>query len=317
MYLIFTDESGTNKDSSLVLYGGLAVQENNLIKAEIIIFEIVEEYFGIKNLLDDEIHFVDVFNFIFFSKLPSRKTKRDKFERKFIPLIKEKNLTKSKLSEFVSELFQFLNKVNAYYIFSFLEKKDLKENEALGYVFKVFLNLADHFLNEKGENGVLVADGFYSQRNKKNTKINIFSEDFEFDKFSGNQKELLFKRILFESQDWKYKVNTKDHFPLKYKFESKIFNLHSNVFFISSDESVLIQISDIFLYVIKKYLEFTRMNENNYLKEFFTKDLISTIEFVYSRSNLKCGVLDENYDILTLDNMPTFKSIVSYLRQVG
>lgn len=207
MYLVFTDESGTNKDSRLVLYGGLCIEENNLIKAEIIISDIIKEFFGIENMLEIEIHFVDIFNYIYFDRMPSKKRKQREFKEKIIPLIKEKALTPEKLSLFVQELFQFLGKVNATFLVSYLERNDNEKTD--GYVFKNFLNLLDTFLNEKNEYGILIADGFFNQISKKDKNINLFSYNLEL---NLNQKELLFKRILFESTSWRQNVDIKDNF---------------------------------------------------------------------------------------------------------
>jgi len=311
MYLVFTDESGTNKDSQVVLYGGLCINENNLIKSEIVVLDIVKDFFGIDNLLEYEIHFVDVFNYVFYERLPSKPKKRKKFQENIVPYIQSHKITKEKLCEFVSELFQFLNKVNAFFLVSFVQKT---QNKSMGYVFKVFLNLLDHFLNEKNENGILIADGIYTYKNS-NLK-NVYAKDFVFDENLEKQKELLFKRILFESQSWKYNgLDIKDHFPLKYKFESKVYNIHSNILFISSQESILIQISDILLYVIKKFFDF---HINDTLKEFFNKDLLNTLEFVMDLGNLRIATLTQNYDIALFYDINSFRSfLMDDMRQSG
>lgn len=299
MFLIFTDESGTNKDSSIVLYGGLSINENNLIKSEMMVSDITREFFGIDNMLEIEVHFVDIFNYVYFNRLPSKKWKQKLFKEKIIPLLKEINLDKDKLSFFVIELFQFLAKVNATFLVSVL-KRDEKDADA--YVFKTFLNLLDTFLNEKNEYGVLIADGFYEQVSKKSKNIELFKENLDINILLNN-KELLFKRILFESVSWRQKINIVDNFPFKYKFESKIYNIFSNVLFIPSNESHLIQVSDILLYVFKKYIEFRLYNINS-LKDFFNEDFNKTFNYVFYKGNFKIATFkdkDTNYvDVIAL-----------------
>ncbi len=305
MYLVFTDESGTNKDSKIVLYGGLAVDENNLIKSEILITEIAKEFLGIENMLEVEIHFVDIFNYIFFNRLPSKRNKRENFKFKIIPLIQKIDLNKEKLTNFIIELFQFLAKLNITFLVSILNRNKIENVE--GYVFKNFLNLLDTFLNEKNSYGVLIADGFYNQVSKKQEKINLFFMDINISNL--NSKELLFKRILFESTSWKHKINIKDSFPLKNKFESKVYNVVGNMLFIPSNESHLIQISDILLYIIKKYSEYLKnpikkmdlIFKNEYLEE--------TFNYLIFKGNLKIATLRNDKDTLLLDEADYLKNI--------
>jgi len=296
MYLVFTDESGTNKDSTFVLYGGLAIEENSIIKSEMIISDIAKEFFGIKNLQEIEIHFVDIFNYIFFNRLPSKERKKKLFQKEIIPLIEKVGLNKHKLKSFVIELFQFLSKVNATFIVSLIEREDNKHPE--GYSFKVFLNVLDNFLNEKNSNGILIADGFYNQISKKSEKINLYVEDT--DKQLFEQKELLFKRILFESLSWKHQIELKDSFPLKYKFESKVYNILGNILFIPSHESALIQISDILLYITKKFFEFKVKNNDN-LKYFFDNEFEKTLNYIFIKGNIIFATLSNDGDSVLID----------------
>jgi len=306
MYLIFTDESGTNKDSNIVLYGGIAVSEYNLMKSEMIVSDIAREFFGIENMLEIEIHFVDIFNYIFYDRLPSKKRKKKYFEETIIPLLRDIELNKEKLSLFVIELFQVLGKVNATFLVSILKREDGIHSEA--YVFRNFLNLTDTFLNEKNEYGVLIADGFYNQLSKKEKNIRLFTKDI--DNNSLSKKEYLFKRILFETMSWKQKIEVKDSFPLKWKFESKVYNLFSNILFLPSNESHLIQISDILLYVLKKYIEFKIFNIEN-LKEFFNKDFKDTFNYIVDKRNIVICTLTEDKDTFFTSD---FRILLDFLR---
>ncbi|WP_456480176.1 DUF3800 domain-containing protein [Nautilia sp.] len=306
MYLIFTDESGTNKDSNIVLYGGIAIGENNLIKSEMIISDIAKEFFGIDNMLEIEIYFVDIFNYVFYNRLPSKKRNKNKFEEKILPLLDQIKLDKEKLSLFVIELFQFLGKVNATFLVSVLKRNNNINTE--GYVFKNFLNLTDTFLNKKNSYGILIADGFFNQ-NKKRQSIEIFSTELNIDDLS---KEYLFKRILFEGISWRQKIEITDSFPLKWKFESKIYNIFSSVLFMPSDESHLIQISDVLLYVLKKYIEYKMYNIKT-LVEFFNEDFQKTFNYLLNKECIAIATLTEDKDTLNTDIF----SLLEVLRQVG
>lgn len=298
MYLIFTDESGTNKDSNIVLYGGVAISENNLIKSEMIISDIAKEFFDIDNILEIEIHFVDIFNYVFYSRMPSKKNKQKIFKEKIIPLLENIKLDQNKLSLFIRELFQFLAKVDATFLVSVLKRNNRINSDA--YVFKTFLNLADTFLNEKNEYGVLIADGFYNQINKREKNLNLFSENIDINTICS-KKEFLFKRVLFESVSWRQRIDIEDNFIFKYKFESKIYNIFSNILFMPSNESHLIQISDILLYIMKKYIEFKLFNIKN-LEVFFNHDFHNTFNYAFFKNNIKIATFkNEDINSVNLD----------------
>lgn len=53
----------------LKLYGGLLVHESIVLKFEIQIVEIIQEFLGVKNMLEIEIHFREIFIFIIESLL--------------------------------------------------------------------------------------------------------------------------------------------------------------------------------------------------------------------------------------------------------
>ncbi len=179
MYLIFTDESGTNKDSSIVLYGGLSINKNNLIKSEMMVSDITREFFGIDNMLEIEVHFVDIFNYVYFNRLPSKKWKQKLFREKIIPLLKEINLDKDKLSFFVIELFQFLAKVNAIFLVSVLKRND---KDADAYVFKKYIEFRLYNINSLKD--------FFNED---------FNKTFNYVFYKGN-----FKIATFKDKDTNY-----------------------------------------------------------------------------------------------------------------
>ena len=89
MYLIYTDETGTNNHPNIpfYLYGGLVVHESSVLKFEMQIIEIVQEFLGFKNMLEAEVHFTEIFNYIFYNKKPSKARKLKEFEEDIFPLI--------------------------------------------------------------------------------------------------------------------------------------------------------------------------------------------------------------------------------------
>ena len=304
MYLIYTDETGTNNHQNIPysLYGGLVVHESSVLKFEMQIIEIVQEFLGFKNMLEAEVHFTEIFNYIFHNKKPSKERKIKEFEKDILPHIKNK--TKEDVTQFVAELFQLISKANIPFLFSTIDKRDeYHKNHHLGneeishnaYAFKSFINLVDRFLTQKQEMGLLVADDFSNQIPKKLKQLSSIAliRD-ETIKQNPNVKEIVYKRVLAESLVWKNRflrdaIPQNNIAPLKYKFESNSFNLIDNINFVSSKESILNQISDVLLYVIRKIKEYN-LNKEAYpeLKIFCeNKDLIESIDFLYSTETIK------------------------------
>ena len=74
MYLIYTDETGTNNNKNVIfsMYGGLVVHETSVLKIEMQIIEIVQEFLGFSNMLIVEVHFTEIFNYRVTCKLKSK-----------------------------------------------------------------------------------------------------------------------------------------------------------------------------------------------------------------------------------------------------
>ena len=102
-------------------------------------------------------------------------------------------------------------------------------------------------------------------------------------------KEIVYKRVMSESLVWKNKflngsISSNTIAPLKYKFESNSFNIIDNINFVSSNDSIINQISDVLLYVLRKIKEYN-LDPLKYkdIKSFCTdKNLLSTIRFLYN-----------------------------------
>ena len=166
MYLIYTDETGTNNHANVIfsMYGGLVVHESSILKFEMQIIEIVQEFLGFKNMLETEVHFTEIFNYIFYKRKPSKANVLNYFNASILPLIEDKN--KEDLSSFVAELFQLIGKANIPFLFSIIDKRAAFHQEHyLGhteishnaYAFKSFLNLSDRFLTQRQDLNPIVS----------------------------------------------------------------------------------------------------------------------------------------------------------------
>ncbi len=158
MYLIFTDETGTNNhnNSNFLMYGGLVVHESIVLKFEMQIIDIVSNFLNIGNMLEIEVHFTEIFNYIFLNKIPSKSRKQKLFNEQILPKIKDKS--KEDVIKFVDELFQLISKANIPLFFSNINKNDdyhkkhflgYKEISYNAYAFKAFLNIVDRYLTKK------------------------------------------------------------------------------------------------------------------------------------------------------------------------
>lgn len=298
MYLIYTDETGTNNNQNVIfsMYGGLVVHESSVLKFEMQIIEIVQEFLGFTNMLVVEVHFTEIFNYIFHHRKPTNERKLKYFNESILPLIQTK--TKEDVIKFIAELFQLISKANIPFLFACIDKRDEYHNKHYlcnpeishnAYAFKGFLNLVDRFLTKNQEMGLLIADDFSNQIPKKLkqlSNIDILSD--KTIKENPNVKEIVYKRVLAESLVWKNKflngsLSSNTIAPLKYKFESNSFNIIDNINFVSSKESILNQISDVILYVLRKIKEYNIDHEKYIDLKLFCKDkdLLTTINFLY------------------------------------
>ena len=175
MYLIYTDETGTNigdNSSRFLFYGGLIVHESKLNTLELQLENIVAQFLGLDNLVEVELHTTEIFNYLLSGKEPDKKAKKEKFEA-----MKEKieGKTLDDFANFIEELIQFLNKINIPLKVSLVDKEHKihnihrisKEASCNAYSFKIFLNMVDKFLSSKNEMGLLIADSFDGQLKKE------------------------------------------------------------------------------------------------------------------------------------------------------
>jgi len=143
---------------------------------------------------------------------------------------------------FTDELIQFLIKMNVCLMVSIVNKNDEihkkhflgKEVSALAYSFKMFLNLIDRFLAKRNENGLLIADDFHNQIPAKIRNLPLY------------------ERIADE--------NSKNMF------------LIDNINYTNSKDSILNQVADFLLFIIRKILEYN----SNVLDDVNEKDIKTT-----------------------------------------
>ena len=267
MYLIYTDETGTNFSSNVspfLLYGGLVVHESKVNNLELQLQMMIAKFLKLGDIKKVELHTSEIFQIIFTENFECKKRKsKDQKNCEELQKILS-NVTVEDFISFTDELIQFLHKMDVPLIVSVVNKEDEihknhhlnKEVSALAYSFKMFLNILDRFLASKNEKGLLIADDFSNQIPAKIRTLPLY-ERIANDNI-GKQKELVFLRVLYESLDWKsnsYDFTSKCIAPMKYEFESKNMFLIDNINYTNSKDSVLNQVSDFILYILRKTLE--------------------------------------------------------------
>jgi len=275
MYLVYTDETGTNfsEKSPYLLYGGLIIHESkvNIIEAQL--QQIIAKFLKLKDVKTAELHTSDIFQILFFSD--NCQSKRKKTKKKLCEELKEilKDVSIKDFIEFTNELIQFLTKMNIPLMVAVINKEDElhkqhrlnREVSAIAYSFKTFLNLVDRFMASKNEKALIIADDFRNQ-----IPINIASlplseriKDANLITNKGARKELVLLRVLYESMDWKSSITLgyKSIAPLKYEFESKNFFIIDNINYTNSKDSILNQVTDFMLFIIRKTIEIHNNSE--------------------------------------------------------
>jgi len=301
LYLVYTDETGTNfsEKSPYLLYGGLIVHESKVDSIEIQLEQIIAKFLKLDDIRKVELHTSEIFSILFFNA--DCKKKRKKKDKAICESLKEllKDVTVDDFIDFTNEIIQFLTKMNILLVVGVVNKNDElhykhrlnKEVSAIAYSFKLFLNLIDRFMATRNEKALLIADDFINQISPK---INLLSlhervKDENLKTPNGARKELVLLRVLYESMNWKYNITDglEDIAPLKYKFESKNFFIIDNINYTNSKDSILNQITDFMLFVIRKTIEFNNSKKiNNKNLEKFTKQIESSLHLSIHESCL-------------------------------
>jgi hypothetical protein len=314
MYLIYTDETGTNFSpnvSPFLLYGGLVVHESKVNNLELQLQMMIVKFLKLDDIKKVELHTSEIFQIIFTENFECKKRKlKDQKNCEELQKILS-DVTVEDFISFTDELIQFLHKMDVPLIVSVVNKEDEihkshhlnKEVSALAYSFKMFLNMLDRFLASKNEKGLLIADDFSNQIPAKIRSLplheRIANENI------GKQKELVFLRVLYESLDWKsnsYDFASKCIAPLKYEFESKNMFLIDNINYTNSKDSVLNQVSDFILYILRKTLECQENDAPPDNLEKLVKNIKSSILFSEHGNKIIPGklegILNNELDVL-------------------
>jgi len=286
MYLIYTDETGTNfgpNTSSFLLYGGLIVHESkvNLLEAQLQVM--IQKFLKLDDIKKVELHTSEIFQIIFTENFQckKRKTKDQKKCEELKVILKD--VTVDDFIAFTDELIQFLHKMDIALLVTVINKKDSihikhhisKNVSSLAYSFKIFINMLDRFLASKNEKGLLIADDFTNQIDSRIKALPLHKR-ISNENMKESNKELVFLRVLYESLDWK--TNSYDFeniAPLKYEFESKNMFLIDNINYTNSKDSILNQVSDFMLFVFRRILEHEDKEED---KNPHIEKLVSTIK---------------------------------------
>lgn len=307
MYLIYTDETGTNfspKMSPYLLYGGLVVHESKVNNLELQLQMMIAKFLKLDDIKKVELHTSEIFQIIFTKNFECKKRKaKDQKNCEELQTIL-KDVTVEDFIQFTDELIQFLHKMDVPLLVAIINKEDEvhkkhhlnKEVSALAYSFKIFINLLDRFLASTNEKGLLIADDFSNQISSKISTRPLHERIS--DENIGKQKELVFLRVLHESLDWR--TNSYDFnciAPMKYEFESKNMFLIDNINYTNSKDSILNQIADFLLYILRKILEYDNKTCNN---EYFRNLIIQikeSIIFSEREEKIKTGILYNNNDV--------------------
>lgn len=307
MYLVYTDETGTNfsqNASPWLLYGGLVVHESKVNILEAQLQNMIARFLKLDDVKRVELHTSEIFNIIFNPNFQCKKRKRKDQENCEQLIERFQGVSVDAFIQFSDELIQFLIKMDVPLIVSIINKNDPvheehfinREVSALAYAFKLFLSVLDNLLAKKNEMGLLVADDFSNQIKADIKSLPLYERlsDTNIQKY----KELVFLRVLHESLDWK---NTSYEFkdtvaPMKYEFESKNLFLIDNINYTNSKDSILNQVSDFLLYILRKILEIDSSNDREIIS--FREKLKSSIRFSESSSTLLSAKLSPDRDTL-------------------
>jgi hypothetical protein len=327
LYLVYTDETGTNfsDKSPYLLYGGLVIHESKIDIIEFQLEQIIAKFLNLDDIRKVELHTHEIFSILFYDNVDYEK-KRKKSHKERCKELKEilKNVTVDNFINFTNEVIQFLAKMNAPLMVGVVNKEDKihskhrlnREISSIAYAFKIFLNLTDKFLGTKNEKALLIADNFENQIPKNIASLPLYKriEDNNIASQQSVRKELVILRVLYESMDWKNSLtnNSESIAPLKYEFESKNFFILDNINYTNSRDSILNQVADFMLFILRKAIEINNSNkveDVNLLK--FVERIDKSLYFSISQNSIKLGIIKNN-DIAIIDSsllLSSFKEL--------
>lgn len=320
MYLVYADETGTNfsEKSPYLLYGGLVVHESKVNILESQLEQMIAKFLRLDDIRKVELHTTEIFSILFhdsFDCESKRKTKDRDYCKELKKLLED--VTVDDFISFTDELIQFLTKMNIPMMVSVVNKTDEihtkhrlnKEVSAIAYSFKMFLNSIDRFMSSKNEKALLIVDDFTHQIPSKIRGLPLYQriKDENITTSKGAIKELVILRTLYEYMSWK--TNTTDEFeniaPLKYEFESKSLFLVDNINYTNSKDSVLNQVADFMLFILRKVIEVNNSDDNiendNLIK--LVEMIDSSLLFSMGQNDIRFATLNNEMDVNFVDNV--------------
>ena len=240
MNLIYLDESGINYqikdglyvDGPFLIMGAMFISEDVYWSMERLFTEIIDDYFGIDNWLNNEVHATD----IWFGNSLSL------------------HLNTDKRREFFDEFLQLCGKFGLPYAFSFnLKHLDQSiESRNLDMMKSAYCLLVgvEHSLANIHQTGVLICDSsLKAEKLKTKDIINLDIKEY----YLKNAEALL--KQFYEMTSWR-STKSKPSFTIqpKYEMESMSAYLIDRVHFLHSYDSLFLQVCDIMTFIIQRTL---------------------------------------------------------------
>ena len=162
----------------------------------------------------------------------------------------------------------------------------------------------------KNEKALLIADNFTNQIPKSIASLPLYEriQDENITSSNGARKELVLLRVFYESMNWKNTLTNgcKNIAPLKYKFEGKSLFIVDNINYTNSKDSILNQVADFMLFILRKVLEI-----NNSDKEIKNDNLQKLVEKIDSSLLFSIGNDDIKLAQIINNDIEIFNSIFS------
>lgn len=241
MILIYVDESGTNYtikdglyiDGPYLIMGAMCIYEDVYLNMERLFIKLIDEYFGIDNWLNNEIHACDIWA--------------------GNPLSYGMEITKRR--KFFDDFLQLCGSFGLPYVFSFNLKhtnQDIEnKNRCLVISAHCLLNSIEHKLAEIHQTGVLICDASSNSNNLKTKDIIALNIK---NKYLTSAQALLLEfhqRTSWRSRNIK---STPFMIPPKYPIEAMSAYLIDRVHFLHSDDSLFLQMCDIMTFIVQRSL---------------------------------------------------------------
>jgi hypothetical protein len=153
-----------------------------------------------------------------------------------------------------------------------------------------------------------VADDFRNQIPKSIASLPLYERiaDNNIQSPNGARKELVLLRVFYESMNWKNNLTERyeNIAPLKYEFESKSLFIIDNINYTNSKDSILNQVADFMLYILRKVIEVkngAKKIENSNLSK-LVEEIYDRLSFSMKNNDIRLETTD-GYNILSFDHI--------------